>query len=120
MDWISPRRLNRLGMLSMNRRNVDYIARYNDRSSYPLVDNKLKTKLVVAEYGVRTPRLLQVVRHQHEISHFREMAEGLTGFAIKPAKGSGGKGITVISGATAMSSSKPLASVSMPPSWNAI
>nr|WP_288452815.1 sugar-transfer associated ATP-grasp domain-containing protein [uncultured Microbacterium sp.] len=82
----------------MNRRNVDYIARYNDRTSYPLVDNKLKTKLVVAEYGVRTPRLLQVVRQQHEISHFREMAEGLDGFAIKPAKGSGGKGITVITG----------------------
>ncbi len=85
-------------MLNMNRRNVDYIARYNERSAYPLVDNKLKTKLVVAEYGVRTPRLLQVVRQQHEISHFREMAEGLDGFAIKPAKGSGGKGITVITG----------------------
>ncbi len=98
MDWISPRRLNRLGMLNMNRRNVDYIARYNERSSYPLVDNKLKTKLAVAEYGVPTPRLLQVVRQQHEISHFREMAEGLGGFAIKPAKGSGGKGITVITG----------------------
>ncbi|WP_372981988.1 alpha-L-glutamate ligase-like protein [Marinobacter sediminum] len=98
MDWISPRRLNRLGMLNMNRRNVDYIARYNERSSYPLVDNKLKTKLAVAEYGVTTPRLLQVVRQQHEISHFREMAEGLGGFAIKPAKGSGGKGITVITG----------------------
>ncbi|MFO7529676.1 MAG: alpha-L-glutamate ligase-like protein [Marinobacter sp.] len=98
MEWISPRRLNRLGMLNMNRRNVDYIARYNERSSYPLVDNKLKTKLVVAEYGVRTPRLLQVVREQHEISHFREMAEDLEGFAIKPAKGSGGKGITVITG----------------------
>ncbi|AHI29604.1 alpha-L-glutamate ligase-like protein [Marinobacter similis] len=98
MDWISPRRLNRLGMLNMNRRNVDYIARYNERSSYPLVDNKLKTKLAVAEYGVTTPRLLQVVRQQHEISRFREMAEGLGGFAIKPAKGSGGKGITVITG----------------------
>lgn len=98
MEWISPRRLNRLGMLNMNRRNVDYIARYNERSSYPLVDNKLKTKLVVAEYGVKTPRLLQIVREQHEISHFREMAEDLEGFAIKPAKGSGGKGITVITG----------------------
>jgi alpha-L-glutamate ligase-like protein len=98
MDWISPRVLNRLGMLNMNRRNVDYIARYNERSSYPLVDNKLKTKLVVAEYGVKTPKLLQVVRQQHEISHFREMAEDLAGFAIKPAKGSGGKGITVITG----------------------
>ena len=85
-------------MLNMNRRNVDYIARYNDRSSYPLVDNKLKTKLAVSEYGVKTPKLLQVVRQQHEISHFREMAEDLAGFAIKPAKGSGGKGITVITG----------------------
>lgn len=98
MGWISPRKLNRLGMLNMNRRNVDYIARYNERSSYPLVDNKLKTKLAVAEYGVRTPRLLQVVRQQHEISGFRQMAEDLGGFAIKPAKGSGGKGITVITG----------------------
>tara|TARA_Y100001001_G_scaffold137630_1_gene139482 strand:+ start:168 stop:1118 length:951 start_codon:yes stop_codon:yes gene_type:complete len=96
--WISPRRLTRLGMLNMNRRNVDYIARYNERSSYPLVDNKLKTKLAVSEYGVKTPKLLQVVRKQHEISHFREMAEDLEGFAIKPAKGSGGKGITVITG----------------------
>ncbi|MDO3722715.1 alpha-L-glutamate ligase-like protein [Marinobacter sp. chi1] len=98
MGWISPRRLNRLGMLNMNRRNVDFIARYNERSAYPLVDNKLKTKLAVAEYGVKTPKLLQVVQQQHEISHFREMAEDLGGFAIKPAKGSGGKGITVITG----------------------
>ncbi|OZB13201.1 MAG: alpha-L-glutamate ligase-like protein [Marinobacter sp. 34-60-7] len=98
MEWISPRQLKRLGMLNMNRRNVDYIARYNERSSYPLVDNKLKTKLAVSEYGVKTPRLLQVVRQQHEIFHFREMAEDLSGFAIKPAKGSGGKGIIVIKG----------------------
>ena len=96
MGWISANHLSRLGMLNMNKRNVDYIARYNERSSYPLVDNKLKTKLVVAEYGVRTPRLLQVVRHQHEISGFREITNALEGFAIKPAKGSGGKGITVI------------------------
>ena len=98
MEWISPRQLKRLGMLNMNRRNVDYIARYNERSSYPLVDNKLKTKLAVSEYGVRTPGLLQVVRQQHEISHFRDIAEELSGFAIKPAKGSWGKGIIVIKG----------------------
>ncbi|WP_144823054.1 alpha-L-glutamate ligase-like protein [Marinobacter piscensis] len=98
MNWISPRTLKRLGMLNMNKRNVDYIARYNERSSYPLVDNKLKTKLAVAEYGVKTPKLLQTVRHQHQISGFRDMARDLAGFAIKPAKGSGGKGITVITG----------------------
>lgn len=98
MGWISPFKLNRLGMLNMNRRNVDYISRYNSRAAYPLVDNKLKTKLVVAEYDVPTPKLLQVVRQQHEISGFRTMAEDMERFAMKPAKGSGGKGITVISG----------------------
>ncbi|MFO8140445.1 MAG: alpha-L-glutamate ligase-like protein [Marinobacter sp.] len=98
MDWISPGKLKKLGILNMNRRNVGYIGRYNQRSSFPLVDNKLKTKLAVSEYGVKTPKLLQIVRQQHEISHFREMSEDLDGFAIKPAKGSGGKGITVIVG----------------------
>jgi alpha-L-glutamate ligase-like protein len=98
MGWISPFKLNRLGMLNMNRRNVDYISRYNSRTSYPMVDNKLKTKLVVAEYGVPTPALLQVVRQQHEIPKFKTMAADLNRFAVKPAKGSGGKGITVISG----------------------
>lgn len=96
MKWISPRQLNRLGMLNMNQRNVGYIGRYNDRRAFPLVDNKLKTKLIAAEYEVATPKLLQVITQQHEISHFRERADSLEGFAIKPAKGSGGKGILVI------------------------
>ncbi|SDX71684.1 alpha-L-glutamate ligase-like protein [Marinobacter mobilis] len=96
MNWISPLRLRRAGILSMNRRNVGYIGRYNERASYPLVDNKLKTKLIAAEFDVPTPHLLQVVTQQHEISHFRELVDELGGFAIKPAKGSGGKGITVI------------------------
>ncbi|WP_166252242.1 alpha-L-glutamate ligase-like protein [Marinobacter salicampi] len=96
MKWISPFAMNRLGLLNMNRRNVDYILRYNERQAYPLVDNKLKTKLIATEYDVNTPELLQVVRQQHEISHFRERVEQLEGFAIKPSKGSGGKGIMVI------------------------
>ncbi|GAA0794541.1 alpha-L-glutamate ligase-like protein [Marinobacterium sediminicola] len=97
-DWIRPRDLKRKGMLSMNKRNVDYIARYNDRSAFPLVDNKLKTKQVVEEHEVASPLLLQVVSEQHEIGHFRERVADLDGFAIKPAKGSGGKGILVITG----------------------
>lgn len=98
MGWISPFKLNQLGMLNMNRRNVDYISRYNNRASYPLVDNKLRTKLVVAEYDVPTPKLLQVVRQQHEISGFKAKAENMNSFVVKPAKGSGGKGIMVIKG----------------------
>jgi alpha-L-glutamate ligase-like protein len=36
------------------------------------------------------------VREQHEIGHFMERVANFDGFAIKPAKGSGGKGILVI------------------------
>ena len=96
MGWISPFQLRKAGILNMNRRNVSYIARYNDRSFFPLVDDKLKTKLLAEEYGIKTPSLRQVVRQQHEIGRFSDLAEDLDGFVIKPSKGSGGKGITVI------------------------
>lgn len=98
MRWISPARLRDAGILSMNRRNVDYIGRYNGRSAFPVVDNKLKTKKLAEEFEIPTPKLLQVVSQQHEIQHFRKRISDLQGFVIKPAKGSGGKGITVIIG----------------------
>ncbi len=96
--WIPPWDLSSRGILGMNRRNVDYILRYNDRSLYPLVDNKLKTKLVAEEYGVPTPAKLFVVRQQHEINEVDELLADREGFALKPAKGSGGKGILVVTG----------------------
>lgn len=97
-NWVSPKLLTRAGILTMNRRNIDYIARYNRRYSYPLVDNKLKTKMTMADFNIKTPELLLVVSQQHEIQRFWSHIENLDGFAIKPAKGSGGKGILVIVG----------------------
>ena len=96
--WIKPARLRQLGMLGMNCRNVEFINRNNDRSLYPLVDNKLKTKLLAQEYEVPTPRLLFVVREQHEISHIERQLADRDSFVLKPAKGSGGKGILVVKG----------------------
>ncbi len=82
----------------MNRRNVDYISRYNTRSRYPLVDDKLKTKLQAEKFRLTTPQLRGVVRYQYEISSFQRTAKHLDGFAIKPSKGAGEKGILVITG----------------------
>ncbi|CAA0121788.1 Uncharacterised protein [Halioglobus japonicus] len=96
--WVSVGHLKKFGMLGMNCRNVDFINRYNDRKLFPLVDNKLKTKLLAQEYDVPTPALKFVVREQHEISHIERELAGLESFALKPAKGSGGKGILVIIG----------------------
>jgi len=95
---ISPFRLKRLGMLGMNCRNRDFIGRYNDRRLYPLVDNKLKTKLLAKEHQLATPELRFIIREQHQISGAGKLFKDLSGFAIKPAKGSGGKGIWVITG----------------------
>jgi alpha-L-glutamate ligase-like protein len=98
MGWISPTRLKKIGVLGMNRRNVAYISRYNDRSNYPLVDNKLKTKLMAGKMGLQVPALLHVISTQHEIEGVAELLENLNSFVIKPAQGSGGKGILVIKG----------------------
>jgi alpha-L-glutamate ligase-like protein len=97
-QWVSVRRLKEFGMLGMNCRNVDFINRYNERRLFPLVDNKLKTKLLAQEYEVPTPGLKFVVREQHEISHIERQLADLESFALKPAKGSGGKGIMVVTG----------------------
>ncbi len=98
MKWITPSQLKSQGILGMNCRNRDFIGRYNPRERFPLVDNKLKTKLMAKARNLATPNLLFVARAQYEIAHIERKLTDLAGFAIKPAKGSGGKGIWVIVG----------------------
>ena len=98
MIWANPFTLTRRGVLGMNSRNVEYIGRYNGRRHYPLVDNKLETKLVVGKAGVTVPELLGVVRTQHEIELIDDVLEPFQQFVIKPAQGSGGRGILVVTG----------------------
>jgi alpha-L-glutamate ligase-like protein len=92
----SYQRLRAMGILGMNRRNHSYIARYNPRSLYPLVDDKLKTKRLAQEYDIKTPGLIGVIENQHQVKTFAQLVTGQNGFCVKPCKGSGGKGIVVI------------------------
>lgn len=92
----SPRKLKKQGILGMNQRNNMYISRYNPRRLFPLVDNKLKTKKIAEEAQLSTPALLGVIDNQHDVNLVKDLISNLTGFVIKPAKGSGGKGILVI------------------------
>lgn len=96
--WATVGYLKDNGILGMNRRNADYISRYNNRSRFPLVDNKLLTKEVVEKARIAAPKLIDVVRAQYEIEHIAPRIENLTQFVVKPANGSGGKGILVIVG----------------------
>jgi alpha-L-glutamate ligase-like protein len=93
---ISPGRLRALGVIGMNDRNINLIAGHNPRHLYPLVDNKLRTKMIAAEKGLETPGLISALRTQHDVRELGRFLAGHDGFAIKPAKGSGGKGILVI------------------------
>jgi len=94
--WANPITLWRKGILGMNCRNVAYIGRYNPRERYPLVDDKLLTKMVVRKAGVAAPELLLVIRMQHEIEHIEQILAKFRQFVIKPARDSDGKDILVI------------------------
>ena len=95
-SFATPSQLHSAGILSMNSRNLDYISQYNPRRLLPLVDDKLITKQMAEKAGVDVPELLGVVRYQSEICDLKTMLAPLTEFVIKPTKGSGGKGILVI------------------------
>lgn len=95
-NWANPIKLRERGVMGMNQRNISYIGRYNDRALYPNVDDKLKTKTLAIENGIAVPDLIGVVRFQHEVNHVVETLVKHNSFCIKPAKGSGGKGILVI------------------------
>lgn len=96
--WVWPSQLRRHDIIGMNRRNIRYIGRYNKRRLYPLVDDKLKTKLLAEAHGITTPPLIGTVSTQFEVKRLHDLIAGHGGFVIKPAKGSGGKGILVIEG----------------------
>jgi len=82
--------------MGMNQRNVDYVGAHNPRHLYPLVDNKLKTKLLAEQAGIAVPKLLGTLQYQHDVKQLHSQLLPHQKFVIKPAKGSGGKGIIVI------------------------
>ena len=95
-NYTSPRKLAAIGIMGMNQRNCLYISRYNPRNLYPLVDNKLLTKKIAQKSGVTVPKLIGFIRHQYEVRNFETLVKSRASFCIKPAHGSGGKGILVI------------------------
>ncbi|NWK57605.1 alpha-L-glutamate ligase-like protein [Verrucomicrobiaceae bacterium N1E253] len=94
----TPAKLRKAGIIGMNHRNVVCIARNNPRKLYPRVDNKLLTKVLAREAGIAVPQLIGVVKTQGHVRELKEFLRDESSFVMKPAKGSGGKGILVIVG----------------------
>lgn len=68
----------------MNQRNISYIGRYNSRRLFPLVDDKLKTKLIAQQAGATVPELIGVIHNQADVPSIHEMVAKWPGFVIKP------------------------------------
>ena len=97
--WLAtPSELRRAGVLGMNQRNLQYVSGCNQRDAFPLVDNKLNTKLLARRAGIPAPELLHQVGRQPDVERIEEALGRLDEFVIKPAQGSSGKGILVIRG----------------------
>ncbi|MGB5490331.1 MAG: alpha-L-glutamate ligase-like protein [Woeseiaceae bacterium] len=96
--FAAARKLHDVGVLGLNERNADYIARLNPRHLYPLVDDKVLTKEIALKAGMAVPDLYGVIANQGEVRTFSEIVRDQESFVIKPARGSGGDGIIVVTG----------------------
>jgi alpha-L-glutamate ligase-like protein len=91
-------RLREAGVLGLNERNSEFIMRHNPRRHYPRVDDKVLTKKLALEAGMAVPDLYGLITNQGEVRTFSSIVEDLESFVIKPAQGSGGDGILVVTG----------------------
>ena len=86
------------GVLGLNRRNAQYTLALNPRHLYPLVDDKLRTKQLAARAGIAVPELYGVIEIERQVREVHALMAPHSEFVVKPAQGSGGDGILVISG----------------------
>lgn len=90
------RNLVAAGVVGINDRNRGYIMPHNPRRLYGLVDDKVETKRLAIAAGIAVPELYGLIRSVHAAGEFGQFVEGHADFVIKPAHGSGGKGILVV------------------------
>ena len=100
MIFQAIRSLRKSGVLGINRRNAEYVMRFNSRSAFPLVDDKLLTKQLAKEYQIPTPPLYHLIEYHGDVAGLEEKLGGQREFVIKPARGAGGSGIVLITDRT--------------------
>jgi alpha-L-glutamate ligase-like protein len=100
MLWLftAARRLARLGILGMNRRNAECILDHNPRHRFPLVDDKMRLHRLCREIGVPTPEVYAVIESYWQLRRLPEMLADRDDFVIKPNRGSAGRGVLVVAG----------------------
>lgn len=88
--------LSAKGIMGINRRNADYVLKYNKRHLYPVVDDKILTKERAIAAGIHVPEMYGIISTEKEIENLDKIIGEHNDFVIKPAQGAGGDGILVI------------------------
>lgn len=96
--FATARKLRAAGVLGLNQRNSEFIMQLNPRRFYPRVDDKVLTKELAMAAGMAVPELYGVIRNQAQVRSFGAIVAGRDSFVVKPAQGSGGDGIIVVTG----------------------
>ncbi len=84
--------------LGLNRRNQDYLLRWNRPALVGLVDHKVRTKEVLAALGLPVPETFASYKRQRQLLALRAEIERRSQFVLKPACGAGGEGVVVVAG----------------------
>lgn len=84
------------GIMGINRRNADFVLKYNKRHLYPIVDDKIITKQRAIEAGIQVPEMYGIISTEKEIEKLDSIIGERNDFVIKPAQGAGGDGILVV------------------------
>ena len=88
--WKTWKDLTAKGVMGINRRNADYVLKYNKRHLYPVVDDKIITKERALEAGIHVPEMYGIIETEKGIDKLNEIIGEHNDFVIKPAQGAGG------------------------------
>jgi alpha-L-glutamate ligase-like protein len=99
MNWLTlALRLRDRGVIGMNARNVGGILSHNPRALFPIVDDKLKLIEICQRVGVKTPYVFAVFERHGDLKHLHDTLAATPDCVIKPARGSSGRGIVLLTG----------------------
>lgn len=84
-------------VLTMNRRNRDYIDRYNPSGLLATLD-KARVKSLLVPLGVPMPETYLLVRGRRDLPRAEALIDRLQAFVVKPASSYGGEGILLVRG----------------------
>ncbi len=90
--------LKRKGVMGLNERNLRLVAELNPRRLMRLVNDKTITKRLAIEANIPAPELIGLISNSFDMRGLKAMLDQPNGVAIKPANGSQGNGILVITG----------------------